>query len=81
MKKGIHPKYNYVKVTCTNCGATYTIGTTMQSDFTVSVCYNCHPTWTGKQRDITRVSQVAKFLERQKKAQERAKQLQAKQAK
>ncbi len=69
MKKGIHPKYSYVKVTCTNCGATYTIGSTGGKDYTVSVCYNCHPVWTGKQRDLTRVSQVAKFLERQKKAQ------------
>lgn len=69
MKKGIHPKIHYVTVTCTNCGATYTIGTTLSSDFQVPVCYNCHPAWTGKARDITRVSQVAKFLERQKKAQ------------
>ena len=70
MKKGIHPKYQYVQVTCTNCGIKYKIGTTAQSDYTVSVCYNCHPTWTGKQRDLTRVSQVAKFLAKQKKAKQ-----------
>jgi len=70
MKKGIHPKVYTVTVTCTNCGATYTITTTRSSDFTVSVCANCHPVWTGKQRDITRVTQVAKFLERVKKAEQ-----------
>ena len=69
MKQDIHPQTQVVTVTCTNCGTTFKVLTTLKSDFTVSVCSHCHPAYTGQVKDVTRASRVAKFLERQKKAQ------------
>ena len=70
MKSEIHPKYNYVTVTCTNCGAQFRIGTTRQNDFQVPICAKCHPAYTGKQLQLSKVDRVARFLERMKKAEE-----------
>jgi large subunit ribosomal protein L31 len=50
MKKGIHPNYKKVKVTCTSCGAEFETGSTLGKDIRVDTCSNCHPFYTGKQR-------------------------------
>jgi large subunit ribosomal protein L31 len=63
MKQDIHPKYNYVKATC-SCGATYTIGTTHDADFELDVCSNCHPFYTGKQKQATTGGRVERFAKR-----------------
>lgn len=49
MKKGIHPNYHTVTVTCTTCGATFETGST-KNEIRVDSCSNCHPYYTGKQR-------------------------------
>ena len=69
MKKGIHPDYQYVIVTCANCGAQFKIGTTKKSNFSVPICSKCHPVYTGKELSLSKVDQVAKFMERMKKAE------------
>jgi len=74
MKKNIHPKYQYVTVTCVGCGAQFTIGTTLQNDFQVPVCSKCHPAYTGKELELSKVDRVAKFMERMKKAEQIKKQ-------
>ncbi|SFC37588.1 large subunit ribosomal protein L31 [Marinospirillum celere] len=63
MKEGIHPDYKYVKATC-SCGATYTIGTTHGSDFELDVCSNCHPFYTGKQKQAATGGRVERFAKR-----------------
>ncbi len=70
MKKEIHPQYQYVTVKCTNCGATFVIGTTRTSDFQVPICSKCHPAYTGKQLELSKVDRIARFMERVKKAEE-----------
>ena len=52
MKKNIHPKYHQIQVTCT-CGNTFeTRSTYSESDkLNVEVCSNCHPFYTGKQKN------------------------------
>ncbi len=62
MKKGIHPKYYKVKVTCA-CGNTFYTGSTKQS-LTVDVCSECHPFYTGKQRMITKEGRVEKYYQK-----------------
>ena len=62
MKKGIHPKYYKVKVTCA-CGNTFETGSTKQS-LTVDVCSECHPFYTGKQRMITKEGRVEKYYQK-----------------
>jgi len=59
MKKGIHPKYEKVTVTCA-CGNSFETGTTNKS-LKVEICSNCHPFYTGKQRQLTKEGRIEKF--------------------
>jgi large subunit ribosomal protein L31 len=59
MKKGIHPKYEKVQVTCA-CGNTLETRSTSK-ELKVEICSNCHPFYTGKQRAITKAGRVEKF--------------------
>ena len=46
MKKGIHPDYQKVTVTCAGCGATFETGSTKKGEIKVDTCSNCHPFYT-----------------------------------
>ena len=76
MKSGIHPTYYpKAKVKCA-CGATYELGSTVES-YNVEICAKCHPFYTGKQKLVDTAGRVDKFVERQKafemrKAEEKA---------
>ncbi|SEI51460.1 large subunit ribosomal protein L31 [Allopseudospirillum japonicum] len=63
MKQGIHPDYSRVKVTC-SCGAEFTIGSTLNKEFTVDVCSSCHPFYTGKQKQATTGGRIERFTKR-----------------
>ena len=63
MKKGIHPKYEKVKVICA-CGNTFETKSTNPDISKVEICSNCHPFYTGKQRQITKEGRVEKFKQR-----------------
>jgi large subunit ribosomal protein L31 len=70
MKKNIHPKYyNDVKVTCLSCGNTFLTGSTLES-LTTELCSNCHPFYTGVEKIVDTDNLVAKYNERQSKANE-----------
>jgi large subunit ribosomal protein L31 len=45
MKEGIHPKYTDATITCA-CGQAWKTASTKGS-FSVDVCSNCHPFFTG----------------------------------
>ncbi|MBN1327347.1 MAG: 50S ribosomal protein L31 [Candidatus Cloacimonetes bacterium] len=59
MKKGIHPKYEKVIVTCA-CGNSFETKST-SSELKVEICSNCHPFYTGKQRTVAKAGRVEKF--------------------
>jgi len=63
MKKGIHPEYKIVNVSCT-CGNNMKIGTTMQKDYHLDVCSACHPFYTGQQRIMDTGGRIDKFKQR-----------------
>ncbi len=63
MKKGIHPKYEKVKVTCA-CGNTFETKSTNLDISKVEICSNCHPFYTGKQRQISKEGRVEKFKQK-----------------
>ncbi|MCM2972283.1 MULTISPECIES: 50S ribosomal protein L31 [Larsenimonas] len=63
MKQSIHPEYNHVNVTC-SCGATFDIGTTSKGEFSLDVCSQCHPFYTGKQKQATTGGRVERFNKR-----------------
>lgn len=64
MKTGIHPTYYNSKVTCV-CGAVFEFGSTVES-YTVEICSQCHPFYTGKQKLIDTAGRIDKFKNRMK---------------
>lgn len=65
MKEKIHPQYGECQVTCA-CGNTFTTGS-VKKELRVDVCSNCHPFFTGKQRDMSARGRIEKFNKRYKK--------------
>lgn len=63
MKKGIHPDYKKVTVTCTTCGATFETGSAAD-EIRVDTCSNCHPFYTGKQKFAQADGRIEKFNRR-----------------
>ncbi len=59
MKKGIHPKYQEVEVSCA-CGNSFETRST-KKDLKVEICSNCHPFYTGKQKFIDTAGRIEKF--------------------
>ena len=63
MKKGIHPEYHRIMVKCTSCGAEFETGSTSK-ELRVDTCSNCHPFYTGKQKNIEKGGRIDKFKKR-----------------
>ncbi len=59
MKKGIHPEYNVIKVTCA-CGNNFETRSTKKA-INVEICSACHPFYTGKQKLIDSEGRVDRF--------------------
>lgn len=59
MKPGIHPNYRKATITCA-CGVTYETRSTRGS-FSIEICSNCHPYFTGKQKLIDSAGRVERF--------------------
>lgn len=59
MKEGIHPKYTEATISCA-CGMQWKTASTKGS-FSVDVCSNCHPFFTGKQRMLDTAGRVERF--------------------
>lgn len=60
MKADIHPKYAEITVTCT-CGNKFQTRSTLGSNLDVEVCSNCHPFYTGKQKNVDSGGRVDRF--------------------
>lgn len=61
MKTDIHPHYHEVKINC-SCGNTFTTQSAMAKDsFSIEVCSECHPFYTGKQKIVDSTGRVDKF--------------------
>ncbi|WP_071846606.1 50S ribosomal protein L31 [Tatumella saanichensis] len=63
MKKGIHPQYNAVTITC-SCGNVIHTHSTVDHDVSLDVCGKCHPFYTGKQRVVDTGGRVERFNKR-----------------
>ncbi|HAE36895.1 MAG: 50S ribosomal protein L31 [Candidatus Nomurabacteria bacterium GW2011_GWF2_35_66] len=63
MKKNIHPKYNNKSVVTCACGATFPVGSTMDS-ITVEICSQCHPFYTGNEKVLDTAGRVDRFKKR-----------------
>ena len=62
MKEKIHPKYGDCTITCA-CGSLIKTRSTREN-FTVDICSNCHPFYTGKQKLVDTGGRVERFQRR-----------------
>jgi large subunit ribosomal protein L31 len=60
MKKGIHPQYNSVTITCTTCGNSFESGSVKQ-EIRIDTCSNCHPFYTGRQKFAQADGRIERF--------------------
>jgi len=72
MKKGIHPEYKKVNVSCA-CGMSFETRSTYRKGNTIrlEICSSCHPFFTGKQKLVDTAGRVERFTERYKKVKVR----------
>lgn len=69
MKKGIHPNYHEIEVTC-SCGTKFTTrSTTDKKGLHLEICSECHPFYTGKQKLVDTAGRVERFREKYKQAE------------
>ncbi len=59
MKKGIHPESKQATISCA-CGAVVNTRSTAGS-YTVDVCSECHPFFTGKQKLVDTAGRIERF--------------------
>ncbi|MDO8526276.1 MAG: 50S ribosomal protein L31 [Deltaproteobacteria bacterium] len=60
MKEGIHPKLNEITITCACGHATPTLSTS-EKNYSIEICSNCHPFFSGKQKLIDTAGRVERF--------------------
>jgi large subunit ribosomal protein L31 len=58
-KKGIHPVYKAVTISCA-CGNKVETFSTRPS-FSVEICSSCHPFYTGKQKFVDAAGRIERF--------------------
>lgn len=64
MKAEGHPHYHEVKIIC-RCGHTLvTRSSYPSSEMSVDICSNCHPFYTGNQKQVRVDDRVSKFSEK-----------------
>ncbi len=62
MKADIHPKYEEVTIHCA-CGNEFKTRSTKQ-DIRLTLCNECHPFFTGKQKFVDTAGRIEKFQKR-----------------
>ncbi|GBD34040.1 50S ribosomal protein L31 [bacterium HR34] len=70
MKTDIHPKYKKIKVKCA-CGNEFEVNSSsIRDEIEIDSCSQCHPVYTGGERNLDTVGRVEKFKQRLQKAQQ-----------
>ncbi|HEX5710666.1 MAG TPA: 50S ribosomal protein L31 [Sulfuricurvum sp.] len=62
MKKELHPNTVECTVSCA-CGNTFTT-TSIKDAFRVDICNECHPFYTGSERQVDTAGRIDKFKKR-----------------
>jgi large subunit ribosomal protein L31 len=63
MKPNIHPNYGAMTATC-SCGNVVETGSTTPKAIHLDVCSQCHPFYTGKQKQASSGGRVDRFKKR-----------------
>jgi large subunit ribosomal protein L31 len=61
--KHIHPELTHATVRCSSCGREFTTRST-RAEIVVDVCSNCHPAYTGVERQAQTGSRIERFERR-----------------
>lgn len=64
MKAGIHPEYTEITMTCSCGNVIKTKSTLGQESMSLDVCSQCHPFYTGKQKEASSGGRVDRFNKR-----------------
>jgi large subunit ribosomal protein L31 len=67
MKNAIHPELTQTTVSCSSCGTTFETRSTRPS-IQVEVCSQCHPVYTGIERNVSAGSRIERFERRRARA-------------
>jgi large subunit ribosomal protein L31 len=62
MKKELHPTSHVCSVVCA-CGNTFTTSS-VKEELRVEICNECHPFYTGSQRNVDTAGRIEKFNKR-----------------
>lgn len=62
MKEGIHPDYKVTEVKCA-CGNNFETKSTKE-EIRLEICSECHPFFTGNQKQVERGGRVDKFKQK-----------------
>jgi large subunit ribosomal protein L31 len=65
MKNGIHPKTQITTTACRTCGAELELRST-RTELTVESCPNCHPAYTGRERERATGTRIDRFEQRRR---------------
>jgi large subunit ribosomal protein L31 len=65
--QGTHPELEMTTVRCGACGNEFTTRSTVV-ELVLDVCSNCHPAYTGIEREVVRGSRVERFERRRARA-------------
>jgi len=60
MKAKIHPKVHLITIKC-SCGESFQTRSTRKDGYTVEICSQCHPFYTGKQKILDTAGRIEKF--------------------
>ncbi len=63
MNASIQPATTVSTFTCSSCGATYELRSTVSGQ-ALDVCANCHPAYTGRERTVATGSRIVQFEQR-----------------
>jgi large subunit ribosomal protein L31 len=58
-----HPKTHLIDVRCSSCGAHFSIRSTAEA-FSLDVCSNCHPAYTGRERAVASGGRIERYERR-----------------
>lgn len=58
-----HPTLHLIDVRCSTCGTSFELSSTAEA-FSVDVCSNCHPAYTGHARKVSSGSRIERFNRR-----------------
>ena len=61
MRSGIHPRYTNITITCVGCQNKVETRSTRGKDFSIDVCSQCHPFYTGRQKFVDSAGRIERF--------------------